>query len=105
MLRPSLGSPSPRPLLAAPRADGGALAADPGDLRPDDLCRRAVAVLRGSGATRHELHMAFVAAALQGRVESLEKAWDEMDPEPVHLEDPVQVPRELQVRGGRRGGP
>jgi hypothetical protein len=91
--------------LSNPRTACFALAADPGDLSPDDLCRRAVAVLRGAGATRHELHMAFVAAALQGRVESLEKAWDEIDPRPVLLEDPVQVPRELHVWGGRRGGP
>jgi hypothetical protein len=76
-------------LLSNARTACFAPAADPGDMSSDDLCRRALAVLRAAGATWLERHMAVVAAAMQGRYESITKALEEADMEPIIIEDLV----------------
>jgi hypothetical protein len=77
-------------LLSNPRTACFAPGAHPGNLSADDLCRKAAAVLRAGGATWVELHMAVVAAMMQGRYESMAKALDEMNMEPIIIEDLVK---------------
>jgi hypothetical protein len=77
-------------LLVNPRTACFAPGAHTGDWSHDDLCRRAAAVLKAGNATWLELHMAVVAAAMQGRYESMAKALDEMNMEPIIIEDLVK---------------
>jgi hypothetical protein len=77
-------------LLANPRTACFAPGAHTGDWSHDDLCRRAAAVLKAGNATWLELHMAVVAAAMQGRYESMAKVLDEMNMEPIIIEDLVK---------------
>jgi hypothetical protein len=91
-------------LLSSPRTACFAPGSDPGGMSPDDLCRKTVAVLRDAGATTPELHMAVIAAIMQGRYESMTKALKEMNMEPIIIEDFVKFGEDRGFEKGLKEG-
>jgi hypothetical protein len=91
-------------LLSNPRTACFAPAADPGDLSPEELCRRTMTILRDSGATWLERHMAVVAAMMQGRYKTMTKVLEELKMEPIIIEDFVKYGEDIGFKRGIKKG-
>jgi hypothetical protein len=77
-------------LLADPATACFAPGADAGAWSAAELCDRVVARLAASGASWHQWHMAFVAAAVRGRYTEMVSAMSRASLEPVIIEDLVK---------------
>jgi hypothetical protein len=65
------------------------------------LCAQVAAALRARGASWPERHMAVVAAAMRGRYESMVKAMEQANLEPVIIEDLVKFGEDRGYERGR----
>jgi hypothetical protein len=90
-------------LLSNPRTACFAPAADPGDLSSEELCRRAMTILRDSGATLLERRMAVVASMMQGRYKTMTKVLEELNMEPIII-DFVKYGEDVGFKKGLKKG-
>jgi hypothetical protein len=91
-------------LLASPRTACFAPGAAAGSMTSAQICRRAAASLRSSGASSNQLHMAVVAAAMRGRYNQMVEAMNEMSMEPVIIEDLVKIGEDIGFERGIQKG-
>lgn len=88
-------------LLADPRTACFAAGADREGRTTAELCALVAAALRARNASWAERHMAVVAAAMRGRYKSMVKAMEDVNLEPVVIEDLVKIGEDRGMRKGR----
>jgi len=91
-------------LLADPGTACFAAGADKEGLSTDDLCALVAAALKARAAIWAERHMTVVAAAMRGRYKSMVSAMDQVNLEPVIIEDLVKFGEDRGLKKGRKQG-
>jgi hypothetical protein len=91
-------------LLANPRAVCFAAGAHKEGRSTDELCALVAAALRAGTASWAERHMAVVAAAMRGRYRSMVSAMEQVNPEPVVIEDLVKFGEDRGLKKGLKRG-
>jgi len=91
-------------LLAHPKTACFAAGANPGGWSDEELCRRVAASLRASDASWPERHVAVVAALVQNRYDAMVNAMEQLQMEPIIIEDLVKFGEDRgYVRGVDHG--
>lgn len=91
-------------LLAHPTTACFAPGADSEGRPAEQLCLEVASALRGRNASWAERHMAVVAAAARGRYDAMVKAMEQVQLEPVIIEDLVKIGEDRGRKEGRKEG-
>ena len=89
-------------LLADPRTACFAAGANKESRSTDELCAQVAAALRARNASWAERHMAVVAAAMRGRYGCMVNAMEQVNLEPVVIEDLVKFGEDRGLKKGQR---
>ena len=91
-------------LLADPKTACVAAGAKAEGRSVEELCAEVAAALKARNASWAERHMAVVAAATRGRYESMVRAMEQANLEPVVIEDLVKFGEDRGIKKGKREG-